>query len=552
MNYRLKIIRLLFFVLVVFARCANESVPQGGAQDKEAPVAQKISPPNKSTNFKTDKITITFNEFLKATGFSQTLISPPLEKRPIFHSEGKTVTVKFKTPLRDSTTYTINFADDIQDLNEGNIAPNFTYVFSTGTFIDSQMVSGNVLLAKDNSVAENIVVSLYPKDSINGIQKSKPFYFSKTDVNGQFKIENVKAGKYWVYALKDQNYNYLYDQPNEEIAFSDTAIDLTDTFPKILQLMLFEESRTKISLEEVKALAPGKLQINYNKAISQFKLDADLYSTNDFAYIYPTKDTIIYWYSKYYQKFDTFYLAANDTILDTLRMELKFINQDSFATGNKHLLYIENQLDESKKGVEQKQTFNVSELYKPLKINLSRPILEINPLKRVRISQDSTDFFLEPDFVLDEKTKQSISINFQKKEKANYTLEIPDSTFRDIFGKWNTKLTYKFVTNTKDNYGNLKITLKTEHPEKYYVIKLLNSNNAVVKEFYFTGNGERKVTVENILAGSYKFLVIDDENKNGEWDSGNFQRRIQPEKIFTYKDVYQLKGGWDLEVEVRF
>jgi hypothetical protein len=124
--------------------------------------------------------------------------------------------------------------------------------------------------------------------------------------------------------------------------------------------------------------------------------------------------------------------------------------------------------------------------------------------------------------------------------------------FKDVFGTYNKKFAYKFTTNTKDNYGNLRITLKTEHPEKNYVIKLQTQSGTPVKEFYLSGNGERRVSALNVLAGGYKFVVIEDENKNGKWDSGSFKKKTQPEKIFTYKEVYQLKGGWDLDVEVKF
>ena len=55
-----------------------------------------------------------------------------------------------------------------------------------------------------------------------------------------------------------------------------------------------------------------------------------------------------------------------------------------------------------------------------------------------------------------------------------------------------------------------------------------------------------------MAAGGYKFVVIDDVNKNGKWDTGDFSKKIQPEKIFSYKETYQLKGGWDLDVEVKF
>ncbi len=556
-NYQFNLRRAISIVIMVVVAliqfgCANESVPTGGKKDEKPPEAKKISPPNKSLRFTSTQVKITFNEFLKDGGFTQTLISPPQDKKPEFHVEGRTLTIKLKSPLRDSTTYTINFADDVKDLNEGNTASNLTYVFSTGDFIDSQKVSGSVVLAKDNTNQEGIVVSLYPQDSVNGILKSKPFYFAKTDKSGQFKIENIKSGKYLVYALKDQNYNYIYDQPNELIAFSDSILDLTDSVNDEVKLFLFDENKRKAQLDMVKSLSPGQLKISYNRPISNFKLDWKGLSKEDFAYIYPTNDTIIYWYSKYYIQKDSFFLSANDTILDTARLELKFVKKDSLFTRNNILSGVANQPNRSKEDTAKRVDFTFQEFNKAIKINLTRPCIGINETKQLHLFEDSSTNYSELKFVLEEKTKQSIAVDFEKKENTKYRLEIPDSTLQDIFGKWNSKLVYKFITNAKNSYGNLRITLKTQHPENYYVIKLLDASNNTVQEFFLTGNGERKVSAENILAGSYKFLVIEDTNKNGVWDTGNLKNKKQPEKIFTYKESYQLKGGWDLDAEVKF
>ncbi len=553
-NYK-AITRLVLLLLagITLSRCAQESTPQGGPKDEKAPVVKKSTPANKSLHFTADKIKITFDEFIKPTGFAQTLVSPPVDKRPVYHVEGRTLTIKLKSPLRDSTTYTINFGDDLQDLNESNKAANFTYVFSTGSYIDSQRIDGTVLLAKDNTPAEDIVVSLYPKDSMDGILKSKPYYFAKTDKAGYFKIENIKAAQYRLYALKDQNYNYLYDQPNELIAFSDTIINLADTLPKNVKLHIFSENRQKLKLSEAKSLGPGQLQIIYNKPVNNFKLDWNGYSASDFAYTYPTNDTIIYWYSKYYAEKDSFYLTANDTILDTLRMELKSIKKDSLATGNKLPFSIVNQSLAKRKDSVNTQNKSFQELLKPFKISFTVPIAEINSSKTLQITRDSSLEEIPARVTLDPKTKQSITIEFDKLEKTTYNITVPDSIYKDIFGRWNTKLVQHITTNDKSSYGNLQVKLKTEHPEKYYVIKLLQAeSNEVVKEFFFTGNGEKKITVSDVLAGKYKFMVIEDENKNGEWDTGNFEKKKQPEKIFTYKDTYELKGGWDLDVEVKF
>jgi hypothetical protein len=549
----LSIYRFLFLLsasLIQFG-CANESIPQGGKQDQAPPTITKAIPADKSIHFQSNKIQLTFNEFLKASAFSQTLISPPLDKRPDIKVSGKTLTIKLKSPLRANTTYTINFADDIKDLNEGNTANNLTYVFSTGDYIDSLQVAGNVFLAKDNTAAEGAIVSLYPADSGDAILESKPFYFAKTDKAGHFEINNIKSARYNIYGLKDQNYNYLFDQPNEMIAFGDSVINLSGTGSSNINLYLFDDNHGKIKLNEVRSIAPGFLKISYTKPINSFKLNGELYSADDFARFYDTNDTINYWYTKSYIKKTELYLAANDTLFDTARMELKFIPMDSLFSNANYALSIVNQANAGRNAASSIEIWNTEDLYKPLKIIFSRPVAYINESKSLHIA-DSSGESSNPRFTLDEKTKQFILVEFEKKENAVYSLEIPDSMFRDILSTWNKEIQYKFRTSGKDAYGNMRITLKTDHPAKYYIVRLLNANNEVLKEFLFTGNGERKVSVENILAGSYKFLVIEDDNRNGKWDTGDFKNKVQPEKMFVYKDTYQLKGGWDLEAVVKF
>ena len=541
-----------FFLALILTNCANESAPQGGKKDVTPPKPKHISPENKSLHFSTNKITITFDEFIKPTGFAQTLISPPLDKKPDFKISGKSLIIKLKSHLRDSTTYTINFAEDIKDVNEGNILNNFTYVFSTGDFIDSQKVSGRVIYAKDNTLADGVIVSLYPADSFMAVKRSKPFYFAKTDKSGNFKINNIKTGQYNIFALKDQNYNYLYDQPNEMIAFSDTAINLTDSIGKKAELYLFEENTKKLSFAGGSSIYPGFAQIYLTKPIKTFKVTSDISTDNDFWYMYPTKDTINYWFSNYYAKRAVLFPVANDTLTDTLRIELKYIPIDSMRSNPKYALQIGNQSNTSIGSTASKDFYNAQDLYKPLKISFNRPITTLNEAKALAFYQDSVLTDVHPKMSIDLKTKMFVNIDFTKTENASYWVQIPDSMFQDILGIWNKKYTYKFKTNSKDSYGNLRVILKNEHPEKAYVVKILDSNGDLVQEIPFSGEAEKKISIENIPAGNYKVSAIDDTNKNGEWDTGNLKHRIQPEKVINYKDTYNLKGGWDLDMEMKF
>lgn len=569
---------------LILCCCANEKAPEGGKKDTKPPKAKKMSPPNKSLHFASNKIEITFNKYIKSTGFSQTLISPPLDKRPDFKISNKTLIIKFKSKLRDSTTYTINFADDIKDVNEGNILNNFTYVFSTGDFIDSQRLSGKVYLAKDNTAADGVIVSLYPPDSVNAIKKSKPFYFAKTDKSGSFQINNIRSGYYWVFALKDENYNYIFDQPNELIAFSDTMVYLNDTLPQtnyapVLKkdslllkkdtlslkkdslLKKIDEHLTKVDLYLFedggknrfmgsKAVAPGNVQFYYSKPVKNFTVHVEPVSERVLWYPNSTKDTINYWFSNYYDKKATFYLSANDTIKDTTKITLKYITIDSFSNNQKLRLSIVNQTDTSKLIKNSNENYVTEELYKPVKIFFTRPVVEINQSKAFHLFEDSVKKDFPALFSVDEPSKLSVSLDFVKDENQKYTLEFPDSSFKDIFGSWNRKIIYKFKTTSKDAYGNINLTLKTTHPEKNYLVRLIDGSGTTIKEISFTGEKERKISIPNVAAGDYKISAVDDANNNGQWDTGDFKNRKQPEKVITFKETHTLKGAWDMEIEI--
>ena len=196
--------------------------------------------------------------------------------------------------------------------------------------------------------------------------------------------------------------------------------------------------------------------------------------------------------------------------------------------------------------------YNPQELYKPVIVYFTRAIDSVNATKQMTVRDDSLKTTIAFKYEMDKRTHISISGDFDKNENTPYTLEIPDSTFRDIFGLWNRRLRYKFQTNEKDSYGNIHLTMTTKDENKHYIVKLLNSNDEVIAEIPFSGSTEKKVDINNVVAGSYHAVVVDDRNNNGKWDTGNFRNKIQPEKVYTIKDTYQLKGGWDLDVEVKF
>ena len=538
--------------LLLVSSCADERPPTGGRKDSIPPKVKYAYPENKSLNFHNEKIKIRFQEFIQQSlDPKEIVISPPLDTKPKFLVNGKNLIISLKSKLKENTTYTINFGDAIKDNNEGNIFKNFTYVFATGPILDTAAISGTIANVTDPKDVDNLLICLYPADSIDGITKSKPYYFAKSDKNGIFAINNIHSGVYNIYGLKDQNLNYKYDQSDELIGFIDSTILLSDSSKLKLNLNVFLSTNNKPRFTDAVSMGPGRVLIIYNSPVKTLNINSDLLSSADIVETNTQKDSITYWFANIYDKKMRLNLIANDSLSDSTTIDLKTFNKDSTNNYKKYSLSFESQLiknDSSGKAIANKPILSP---FKPLILLLSRPVDSIDKNKRIEIVNDSTKKRDNIDFSLNVKTKRAITISYPQSEKTPYTLVIPDSTFLDIFGWWNRKMYYKWNSDAAENYGNIMLNLKFEHPEKYYVIKILDMDNKAIETLFYVGNQEKKVTLKNIKAGTYHIQVIEDRNQNGEWDSGDFSRKLQPEKIINFRESYEVKGSWDLEIDVK-
>jgi len=157
------VISLLFLITawLLVEGCAKISSPSGGPKDKTSPVIVKSVPENGTVNFSEKEITVSFNEYVVLENINEKfMVSPPMAKKPEIVIRGKSMRIRFEEKLRDSTTYTFYFQDAIRDLNEGNPINNYQFVFSTGPFIDSLSVTGNVYSALTLDPPENTLVML--------------------------------------------------------------------------------------------------------------------------------------------------------------------------------------------------------------------------------------------------------------------------------------------------------------------------------------------------------------------------------------------------------
>ena len=221
--------RSLFYLLsiVIICSCGQQIPPTGGPRDSLPPKLVMSEPVMGATNFKGNKITLYFDEYVALENPFEKLTYSPLPKsNPNAESKLRSVIIKIKDTLEENTTYSIDFGEALKDINEGNILKNFHYEFSTGPYLDSAFVTGQVFIAPTGGTDSTLIVVLHRSLDDSAVAKEKPRYFSRLKGDGSFLFRNLKPGPYAIFGLKDQNGDRKYDQPSELIAFHDKPLQV--------------------------------------------------------------------------------------------------------------------------------------------------------------------------------------------------------------------------------------------------------------------------------------------------------------------------------------
>ncbi len=520
--------------------CAQQVGPAGGPKDKNPPKITESEPLNFSTGFSENKIKLRFDEFVQLKDFQNKLIiSPPLKKLPEFRIKGKWLELTFDDTLLSNTTYNFQFGDGIADITEGNPLDSNIFVFSTGNKIDSLFVQGKVKNAFNLSPEKNVLVMLYNDFSDSLPILEKPIYFSKTKEDGTFKIQYVKEGKYKIFDLKDGNGNYLFDLPDEQIGFREIPVIAGDTAEN--ELLLFQQDVSKQFLKRAYAEHFGKLVFAFAKPAEKVKIIPLNYSFKKSWFIEElsaNKDTLIYWLTGA-ESLDTLKAQVSEDlqILDTVEIIIpkKDTKEKTRGRGSfPEKLSLSSNANSS-------QPFD---LFSALKIESVNPVKSYDAQKIILVEKNDT---VKINIESPDKAMRKFEISHKWKEATEYKILIPPATFFDIYDLQNDTFRLNFKTRKKDDYGNINVKFKIENSERQYIIQLMDGNEKVLQEKFAYGTTTLKF--ENILVGKYKMKLIYDSSKNSKWDTGNYMKKIQPEKIIYYASPLDLRPKFDLDLE---
>jgi len=259
----------IYIVSIAVSGCAQIGAPTGGPRDSIPPVLITASPKLFTTNFKGNKITLIFNEYINVLDVQKNVLVSPFPKTsPVIDFKLKTVSIKLIDTLIDNTTYAINFGNAIVDNNENNPFKEFTYVFSTGSTIDSLKLSGKVLMAETGKPDSTLQALLYRNANDSSVEKRKPDYIAKIDANGKFTFTNLSEGVYRIYALKDGDGGKTYNSKIESFAFADADI-IVAAIPDSVLLYAYEEEKEKKKIPSVAVKSAADKKLKFTPAPSK-------------------------------------------------------------------------------------------------------------------------------------------------------------------------------------------------------------------------------------------------------------------------------------------
>lgn len=532
------------FIEALFS-CAQVVAPTGGKKDTLAPQLVFSVPANQSKNYKGKSIEIQFDEYINVDNLQQQLlITPSVE--PFFTTKtmSKGVRITFEDAFKPNTTYSFNFREAIKDITERNPAKNVRIVFSTGGIIDSLTLAGSVEDIIENKGLLDVTVGVYKYSDTLKVNKIKPYYFTKTDSTGNFKIENVAAGKYRIYAIADANNNLLYDETKEKIGFLTDTLELTKSISGIkLQLAKADNSPVKVTKTRTTS---NYYYMELNKGVKKVNIKFEN-PQDSIPYQLVEKNMVrVYNLKKVSQDTVKITMTATDSLdrdfdfKQKIKFKAKGKKEDSFTEEFRYDVIPSNNQEVDIKEVGYKFKFS-----KPVgKIDWKKIKILNDTLKKVDILEKHLSWNVD-------KTEVLLKIPEALKAKEFLSLEIPVNTFQSIEGDTNKVVKQLNPIRDPEHYGLIEGQINNPQG-KQYIVQLLNDKKEVVKELIHTKTG--KYTFDFLTPGLYSVRLIVDSNKNGRWDWANVDKNIPAEQILHIKDKIKLKqnfelSGFDFKIE---
>ena len=530
--------------------CANTSqAPTGGRKDTIPPEIVKMNPRPYVIGVPLEgaKFEFTFDEYVKVSNPKNIFLSPPQKVIPKYKLKGKKLIISFEEPLKENTTYTLNFAGAIQDVNENNPYPGYSYVFSTGDSIDSLYITGLVQDCETLNPVKDATVLLYTSQEDSAVFNEIPIAATKTDDWGFFALRHLPDSNFRMYAITDANGNNRYDPESESVAFIDSLVRPVNVIrDSVYELMFF-------NMKDTVACRDRKTEYE----LSLFKETPSRQFIDNYGR--PSERSAFVSFNARNAHIDTMWIAgvSPDRLITQINLERDsleiWINDQRYIPDTVSLFV--NYLKTDSTGVR-------SGFTEELKLGNQNPRLN-DTIARLSLTADPKTveregFLLEFDYPIINALFDSVRLiitNYRSQEEEGhftysrdslnlkkyhimpeeemrtgyeYSVVVPKGLFRDINNHWNDSSFVKVQLPVDVSLSTLQLDLSNVNHK--YIVELLDERRT---NTLFTNvvTSDCQLEFPYLTSGKYYVRITEDLNNNSYVDTGSLLLHQMPERV---------------------
>ncbi|SMB82718.1 hypothetical protein SAMN00120144_2218 [Hymenobacter roseosalivarius DSM 11622] len=539
--------RLLFLLGIGggISGCAAVSSPEGGPKDLTVPKLVRTSPEQGARNVSQQSIRLEFSETVQLKDLQKNLIIAPVipdENKYQVREDKGGITLTFEQPLDKNTTYSFNFGTAITDITESNVAPNVMLSFSTGADLDSGRVFGRVTDLLTKRTAEDISVILYPEADTANIRRGKPYYLVRTTKDGQYAFQNLREGRYRLFALQDKNNTRRYEE-GERIAYLPELITVAPGLDSIPLVMVRPDARRPLATG--RQGAPTQFKVSYNEGVRQAVVaplpeggaapsPEAMTQLNNALQVTDQGKSVVLYKTKAVAE-GRYVLTATDSVGNIGRDTINVRFQGNAARRGPAYTVENNPQEVYSQG---QVRFLFTE---PIILLPNQPfgtLVEDSTARRpLRLPQDGT---LSPD-----RARLTIKLNLKAKKTA--TIILDSTAITSVTGQSLGLRPLRLRVSDQSPTGTLSGAIKTKFTR--YQVQLINDSFQPVAVL---DSPKNRYVFSNIAPGSYQIRVLIDADANGTWRGGDPQFRLPAEPVYLFSKKLEVRSNWEQEENLAF
>jgi hypothetical protein len=191
----------------------------------------------------------------------------------------------------------------------------------------------------------------------------------------------------------------------------------------------------------------------------------------------------------------------------------------------------------------------VLDLLNDFVLAFEQPLKKLDTTKISFYSDSAFQPIISKQIIIDSSRKK-ITLHYNWKENTLYHVVVDKEFAEDSGGRKLLKTdTLSFKTKKLSEYGSLRIRFKNLDLSKNPVLLFIQNENVIKSEPLHSAD----ISLPLFLPGDYELRILQDRNKNGKWDPGQFfGKHIQPEIVtpVTSRPRITIKGNWQNEFDI--